>query len=289
MGQDRVLFISVVLALLAGCATVAPVPGDAEQPTTAMTAGASPADAPVTMGSPVATEAPAGDATEQSPTGEPAEPLPWEVEGEDDEAYDPLESWNRKVYAFNQALDRNILRPVAEVYQDAVPSVVRTGIGNFFRNLFEPTNVINSLLQGKITQAGSDTARFIANSTFGLLGLVDVATDWGMPRSNEDFGQTLGVWGAGEGAYIVLPFFGPRTLRDTAGFVADWYTDPVTYVESDWTRWGARGVYYVDVRAQLLGASKVLEQATDDEYLFVREAYRQRRKNLIRNGDAAVQ
>lgn len=273
-------FIFCVLAgsvVLGGCATVGSQSA-ADSPPDSSSRAVDPAPAAI----PAQAEAPANE----SPTGEPTAPLPWEVE-EEGEAYDPLERLNRKIYSFNQVLDRTVLKPVAEVYQEYLPQVVRTGVGNFFRNLWEPTNILNSLLQGKIARAGNDTARFIANSTVGLLGLVDVATRWGLPRSNEDFGQTLGVWGTAEGPYLVLPFFGPRTLRDTVGFVADWYTDPVTYIEPDVTRWGIRGVYYVDERAQLLGASKVLEQAGADEYLFVREAYRQRRKSLIADGNSA--
>lgn len=266
------LVVSVGLAGLAGCGTLSSRPEVS-----------APARADVTPqpGPTAAAEAPSADA---SPAGDTAAPLPWEVEEE--ETFDPFESFNRKVYAFNSALDRNVLKPVAEVYEKAVPQFVRTGIGNLFRNLLEPTNMVNSLLQGKIHQATTDTARFFVNTTVGVLGLFDVATGMGMRRSNEDFGQTLGVWGAEEGPYLVLPFFGPRTLRDTFGFAADWFTDPVYYLQPDAARWGTRGVYYVDLRSQLLGASKVLEQATDDEYLFVREAYRQRRKSLI-GGNAA--
>lgn len=213
----------------------------------------------------------------------PEERLPWEVE-EAAEDTDPYESFNRKVYKFNSAVDRAVLKPLARGYDKLLPDVVQRRIGNFFRNLTEPTVAINNLLQGKVHDAFAVTARFLANSTLGIGGLFDVASKAGVPRQQEDFGQTLAVWGAEPGPYLVLPFLGPRTVRDSFGLVADWYTDPVTYIDNEPVRYGLRGLYLVDTRWQLMDASRVLEQATDDEYLFVREAYLQRRNNLIRDG-----
>lgn len=213
----------------------------------------------------------------------PEERLPWEVEEAAEDA-DPYESFNRKVYKFNNAVDRAVLKPLARGYDKLLPDTVQRRIGNFFRNLTEPTVAINNLLQGKVNDAFAATARFLANSTIGIGGLFDVATKAGVPRQQEDFGQTLAVWGAEPGPYLVLPFLGPRTVRDSFGLVADWYTDPVTYIDNEPVRYGLRGLYFVDTRWQLMDASRVLEQATDDEYLFVREAYLQRRNSLIRDG-----
>lgn len=213
----------------------------------------------------------------------PGERLPWEID-EATEDTDPYESFNRKVYKFNTALDRAVLKPLARGYDRLLPDVVQRRIGNFFRNLAEPTVAINNLLQGKVNDAFASTARFLANTTLGIGGLFDVATKAGVPRQQEDFGQTLAKWGAEPGPYLVLPFLGPRTVRDSFGLVADWYTDPVTYINDDSVRYGVRGLYFVDARWQLMDASRVLDQATDDEYLFVREAYLQRRNNLIRDG-----
>lgn len=236
---------------------------------------------------------PSADAAAVSVTSEqtaaaPAVPaddrLPWEIDEAEAEDTDPYESFNRKVYKFNTAIDRAILKPLAKGYDRLLPDTVQRSIGNFFRNLAEPTVIVNSLLQGKFEQSFAVTARFLANSTLGIGGLFDVATKAGVPPQQEDFGQTLAVWGAEQGPYIVLPLLGPRTVRDSFGLVADWYTDPVTYIDNEPVRYGLRGLNLVDTRWQLMDASRVLEQATDDEYLFVREAYLQRRKSLIRDG-----
>lgn len=199
---------------------------------------------------------------------------------------DPFQRFNRAMFTFNDKFDRYLARPVAEAYQDVTPRPIRTGISNFFSNLFQPTVVINDLLQGKVKRAGADTGRFLVNTTVGVLGLFDVATPMGLPKNNEDLGQTFGWWGIEPGPYLVLPFFGPRNARDAFGMVGDWYTDPVTYVDSDTTRWSTRGVGFVDTRAQYLGASDVLEQAAGgDPYIFMREAYRQRRRNQVYDGN----
>lgn len=203
---------------------------------------------------------------------------------EDD--HDPLQGFNRAMFTFNDKFDRYLARPVAEAYQDVTPRPIRIGISNFFSNLFQPTVVINNLLQGKVKRAGVDSGRFLVNTTVGVLGLFDIATPMGLPKNTEDLGQTLGWWGIEPGPYLVLPFLGPRNTRDAFGLVGDWYTDPVSYIDPSSTRWGTRGVGFVDTRAQLLGASAVLEQAAgEDSYIFVREAYRQRRRNQVYDGN----
>lgn len=223
----------------------------------------------------------AGADAAQGPTAPGMPPDFAEEEGEND----PWEGINRKVFKFNTAVDKAVLKPVAKAYDKVMPELAKKGVGNVFRNLGEPTVIVNDLLQGKFKQSLADTARFVANSTIGLLGLFDVATSMGLPRHQEDFGQTLAVWGLGDGPFLMLPFLGPRNLRDTGGFVVDWYTDPVTYHDPEAERWGIRALGFIDTRAQLLTASSVLEQATDDEYLFLREAYRQKRLDLIHDGE----
>src|SRR5690349_9104818 len=144
---------------------------------------------------------------------------------------DPLEPLNRGIYKFNDVADHLIIKPAAEIYRDVVPAVVRTGVSNFFSNINDVIVALNSLLQGKVTQAGLDVSRIVVNTTVGVLGIFDVATDLGLEKHNEDFGQTLGYWGIGSGPYFVLPFLGPSSARDSVGLLADWKTDPKTYVE----------------------------------------------------------
>jgi phospholipid-binding lipoprotein MlaA len=205
-----------------------------------------------------------------------------------EEDRDPLEGINRAIYSFNENVDKVVVKPLATVYRDAIPEFVRTGVGNFFGNLAYPIVIANDMLQGKITQGLDDTSRFMTNSTFGLLGFLDVATPAGMPAQNEDFGQTLGVWGFGEGVYIVLPFLGPSNLRDTVGLVADYQVDLLNYRSDMSQRNVARGVRAIDTRSRLLGATRVFEEAAAlDPYTFARDAYRQRRANLIRDGGGA--
>lgn len=202
---------------------------------------------------------------------------------------DPLEPFNRAMYAFNDDLDRAIIKPVAGWYHDYVPVPIRRSIGNFFRNLLEPTTVINDLLQGKFEQALSDTGRFVANTTFGILGLFDVATPLGMERHVEDFGQTFAVWGIGSGPYIVLPFIGPSNLRDAIGLVPYYYgTDP-RIVNDDWeTSLALLSVDTVNLRSDLLTAGKVLDLQTDP-YEFLREGYAQKRLDLIYDGNPPLE
>lgn len=202
------------------------------------------------------------------------------------EASDPLEPVNRAVYTFNDKLDRVLLKPVAQGYEKVVPATARTGVRNFFNNLYEPLNVLNNALQGKGHDAVKDTMRFGFNTTFGVLGLIDVASGWDLPRRQEDFGQTFAVWGAGEGWYLMLPLLGPSTGRDALGLIPEYELDPIRYIADDTTtRFAARGLFLISKRADLLSASKVLDTAALDPYLQVREAYRQQRWNLIHDGN----
>ena len=162
---------------------------------------------------------------------------------------------------------------------------VSWGISNFFSNLNEITVIINDLLQGKFQQAAHDAGRFGLNTTVGVFGIFDVAGHAGHKKNNEDFGQTLGAWGFEPGAYVVLPLFGPRTVRDSFGLVGDMFTDPVMYVEGDDARLALAGIRLIDTRARLLKAGKVLAEATDDEYAYVRDAYLQRREYLVHDGN----
>lgn len=197
---------------------------------------------------------------------------------------DPYEGFNRKVYAFNDALDRHALRPVAVAYRDNIPSPIRTGVSNFLDNLSYPTVIVGSALQGKIGDAFTDTGRFLINSTIGIGGIFDPATHVGLKAHNEDFGQTLGVWGFGPGPYLVLPALGPSNIRDTGGMIADGYIDP-TYSEIPTPeRYGVYLIRAVDTRVGLLEADGFLEDAYDP-YVTMREAYFQRRQHLVYDGN----
>ncbi|CAG0953799.1 Intermembrane phospholipid transport system lipoprotein MlaA [Methylophilaceae bacterium] len=199
---------------------------------------------------------------------------------------DPLEGFNRGVYKFNDVADKAVLKPVAGAYKAVVPSPVRSGVGNFFGNLNTFVSVINDILQFKFGKAVEGAGRFVINSTFGIAGLIDVASMDGIEKRNEDFGQTLGYWGVGSGPYIVLPFLGPSNLRDTTGFVVDTLAfDPITYVDDPATRNSARALKYLDKRAQLLPGSDLLDEAALDPYAFMRDAYSQRRENQIHDGN----
>jgi phospholipid-binding lipoprotein MlaA len=201
------------------------------------------------------------------------------------EVNDPLEGYNRVMYSFNDTVDSAILKPVAQGYDFIMPSPVNKGVSNFFSNLNDITVVINDVLQFKFMQAFHDTSRFAINTTVGIVGLMDVASDFGYKKHNEDFGQTLGAWGLGTGPYIVLPLLGPNDLRDTVGLVGDHYTNPVTYVKGPAARNPFIITDVIDTRAGLLSAEKIVDEAAFDEYTFVREAYLQRRQNLVHDGN----
>ncbi len=201
------------------------------------------------------------------------------------EASDPLEPVNRAVYRFNDIVDRAVFKPVAKVYDKITPTPVQTGVGNFFSNLGEPVVIVNDVLQGKLPQGASDSARLVFNSTFGVLGLIDVATPMGHPKHNEDFGQTFAVWGAGEGWYLVLPFLGPSTVRDAIGLPPEFALDPVGRHAEVRERNSFYALRTIDDRARLLSASRIRDTAALDGYLFTRDAYRQHRWSLIYDGN----
>jgi len=204
---------------------------------------------------------------------------------------DPFMKFNRKIHAFNHDVDRMFLKPIAETYKAITPQPIDKGISNFFNNLDEVSVVVNDVLQMKLEQAASDTGRFVVNSTVGLLGFVDVATGWGLPKHNEDFGQTLGYWGVSSGPYLVLPFLGPATIRDAGGRVVDSFTDPRTYAsyarddEIKRAILKANIIDIVDTRADLMELEKVVDAAAIDNYTFMRDAYLQRREYLVYDGN----
>ena len=197
---------------------------------------------------------------------------------------DPLEPLNRGIYSFNSTADKYVLKPVATGYKKVLPSFVQTGVHNFFGNLTDAWSGFNDILQGKADHAADDIGRFVINSTFGVLGLFDVAGKDGIVKHNEDLGQTLGYWGVPSGPYLVLPLLGPSTIRDTAALPGDWYGDIWTH--KDPTRWRNIGtvVKYVDARASLLDASDLVQGAALDEYEFVRDGYLQRREGQVHDG-----
>jgi phospholipid-binding lipoprotein MlaA len=197
---------------------------------------------------------------------------------------DPLEPLNRVSFAVHRVGDRFVLRPVARVYQTVTPRPVRTGVSNFFRNLGMPIVIINDLLQGKFSQAVDDTGRFLVNSTIGLLGVIDVASQAGLARPNEDFGQTLGVWGVEAGPYVFIPFLGPTTFRDGVGTVADAFLYPLLYYNNTSARDKLAILVAIDARAGLLSLDDTVEAAADP-YVFIRDAFLQRRHFLIHDGD----
>lgn len=202
----------------------------------------------------------------------------------DDGVSDPWQGYNRVMYSFNDATDSAIIKPVAQAYATAVPDPIQTGISNFFNNLNAVTVIINDLLQFKFGQALDDTGYFLLNSTVGIAGIFDVAGYAGYKSHNEDFGQTLGYWGVTAGPYVVLPFFGPSTARDAVGLIGDYSTDLTFHIKDAGARDKLTVLQIIDVRSRLLSAEKILDQATDDEYMFVRDAYLQRRQNLIYDG-----
>lgn len=196
---------------------------------------------------------------------------------------DPLEPVNRQVYRFNDTVDHYAVRPVAKVYRSYTPSPVRRGIGNFFGNARYPITMVNSFLQGKFGDGTSDTARFLVNTTIGLAGLIDVATPLGLEEHDEDFGQTLGVWGLGQGIYLVLPLLGPSTGRDLVGTGADEFLDPINLID-DPERYYAQAVYLIDRRAGVLGFDRLVRDAFDP-YVFVRTAYLEDRFKKVHDGN----
>lgn len=198
---------------------------------------------------------------------------------------DPFEGFNRAMFAFNETLDDALVRPAARAYEAAVPELIRWMVSNFFANLGDLGTAVNQLLQGKPLMAGSDLMRFAINSTIGFGGIADVATDLGLERNREDFGQTLGRWGIASGPYLVLPVLGPSSVRDGIGLAVDWRTDLLNHAGSEGRENNLRLLRAIDTRASLLKATGVIEGAALDKYLFVRDGYLQRRRNLVWDGD----
>ena len=205
------------------------------------------------------------------------------IEGE----VDPIEPANRVFFNINETLDKHLLKPVAETYANITPRPVRTSITNFFDNLTYLNVVLNAFLQGKLDQGLSDTTRFLFNSTFGIAGLFDVATPMGLPEHEEDFGQTMAVWGVGEGAYLYLPLNGPNTISNTPDFVTSTLLNPLFYITST-ILYPVSALNAINKRANLLEATNIRDEAAIDTYTFTREAYLQQRNYLNHDGNPPV-
>lgn len=202
---------------------------------------------------------------------------------------DPWEEMNRSIYRFNNGFDDYITRPASSAYQTLTPDWLDVGFSNFFNNLGDVPNSLNNLLQAKPLDGLSDLGRVSINSTIGLAGLFDVATPVGLTRHNEDFGQTLGVWGVGNGNYLVLPLLGPSNVRDGIGWLGDFQSEPYYYLENKTAYYSLFLLDAIDSRADLLSASRILEQASLDPYTFHRETYLQRRRGLIYDGNPPME
>ncbi len=198
---------------------------------------------------------------------------------------DPWEGWNRRVHAFNEGLDEAVLKPVATTYADVVPKPVRTGVTNVFAHLGDAWSAVNNMLQGKPGNGLRDVMRFGTNTLFGIFGIFDFATEAGLDRQGEDFGQTLGVWGVGAGPYIVWPVLGPSTLRDSVAMPVELQIAPSLYTEDTGAQVGISLLRVVNTRANLLGAMRLLDDVALDKYSFVRDGYLQRRRSLVYDGD----
>lgn len=203
---------------------------------------------------------------------------------------DPFESFNRSMFAFNEGVDKYAFKPAAEGYNFIMPSIASKGVTNFFSNIDDIVVFYNQLLQFKFAEATATSARFVFNTTFGLLGLIDVASHMDLPKKNEDFGQTLAVWGVPSGPYMVLPFLGPITVRGTAGLAVDWtYFDPIFKRQTLKQSLVTLTIKYIDLRAGLIKASNILDDTVPDKYAFVRDAWKLRREFLIYDGNPPVE
>lgn len=198
---------------------------------------------------------------------------------------DPFEGFNRAMFSVNEGIDY-VVKPVAQGYDFVAPQPVKAGIGNFFGNLWDVLTALNNLLQGKGADGLSDVGRVAINTTLGIGGLFDVASEMGLEKHSEDFGQTLGKWGVGEGPFFYWPIIGPRTTRDTVGWAVDSYVDPVWYVNDVPVRNTLVGIRYIDMRASLLPTDKIVEQAAFDKYSYIRDAYLQHRRSEVNDGQA---
>ncbi len=198
---------------------------------------------------------------------------------------DPFERMNRGTHRFNDAVDRAVLKPVATGYRNHVPQLIQTGVDNVLEHLAFPTTIVNDLLQLKIKDTLIDLGRFAVNSTLGIGGLLDPASHFGIPRNDEDFGQTLGRWGVPSGPYLVVPFFGPSSVRDAPSIYADAQTDLRVALDLDaTTEWGLAGLSFINRRAELLPFDPSFDAAYD-RYAFIRDAWLQRREFQVKDGD----
>lgn len=202
---------------------------------------------------------------------------------------DPWEGMNRRIYAFNDQIDEAVLQPVAKAYVEVLPSFARTGVRNFFGNLADVWTFVNASLQLKGQVAAETFMRVAVNSTLGLYGVLDIASEAGIEKRREDFGQTLGHWGVGSGPYLVLPLFGPSSLRDAAALPADWQASPGQYFEAGRTRTGLSLLNVTSTRAQLLKATEAVKAASLDPYSFVRDGWLQKRQNDVYDGNPPSQ
>lgn len=198
---------------------------------------------------------------------------------------DPIEGFNRSMFGFNEKVDENILKPVATGYNNVVPSPARTGVTNFHNNFEDAWSAVNSLLQLKFEQAASNTMRVLVNTTIGFGGLLDWGSAMRLQRYNEDFGQTLGYWGMGEGAYVVWPLLGPSTARDSVGLPLDLAAGPGLVIESTAISISASALNVVNTRANLLDTTALLDDIVLDKYIFVRDGFLQRRRNQVYDGN----
>jgi len=201
---------------------------------------------------------------------------------------DPFEGFNRAMFSVNEGIDV-VVKPIAQGYDTVTPSPVKAGIGNFFGNIADVWTAFNNFLQGKGGQGFSDVGRVLVNTTIGIVGLFDVASEMGMEKHSEDFGQTLGKWGVGDGPYLYWPIIGPRTTRDTLGWAVDSYADPVLNLDDVALRNSLAGIRFIDLRASLLPTDKVVEQAAFDKYDYIRDAYLQHRRSEIDDGKLPVE
>ena len=197
---------------------------------------------------------------------------------------DPYENLNRVVFNISDSLDENFLRPTAQIYSNYTPLFIKDSVTNFFYNLAEIDTVINQLLQGKPKLAAEDSLRFVINTTIGVGGIFDVATRMGFERHDEDFGQTLGFWGVPDGPYLVLPFLGPSSFRDGPSMIVDYELSPVEQLHHE-ERQILQTLDIVDTRARLLRATKILDTAAKDKYIFIRESYLQKRESQVNDGN----
>jgi phospholipid-binding lipoprotein MlaA len=202
---------------------------------------------------------------------------------------DPWQPYNRAMFKFNTDFDNAFLKPAAQGYQYITPEPLNRGITNFFNNIADVTSAVNNTLQFKLSRAGSDVGRVVVNTTAGIAGFFDVATNIGIPSYKEDFGQTLGYWGFGAGPFFVLPILGPSSVRDTVGLAGDVVVDPLFNLKEDEVYWGLVVLRAIDKRAGLLAAGDLVDEAALDRYAFVRDAYLQRRRSLVHDGRPPTQ